>query len=283
MDVNVKILLQSGNLLDVLQGVVDVLPISAEGLSALLQAEDASSLSPIARVGLKAYAKDFPCNLNNAIDVVRPDELRRSAFLARIEGYNNKFYLPLVDFPAEGAYNDDKAEALSIYEDAAIKMFGIPNNVASCVRYVMDEIADNITEHSDSKRGYVCISGKVEAGIIDICIADNGKTVLGSYNAAQGNEISSDLEAMQAANRGISTKNLPDAENRGYGITTSRNMLVKGLGGTFLMMSGDAVYINSPKIQRFVQMPQGLGVKGTLVAMRIPFRNDVFNYINFVE
>lgn len=68
-----------------------------------------------------------------------------------------------------------------------------------------------------------------------------------------------DLSALlQAANRGISTKNLPEAENRGYGITTSRNMLVKGLGGTFLMMSGDAVYMNSPKIQHFFRCHRAL-------------------------
>ena len=32
------------------------------------------------------------------------------------------------------------------------------------------------------------------------------------------------LDQVQAANRGISSKNLPDAENRGYGIYTSNRM-----------------------------------------------------------
>ena len=44
MNANIKILLQSENLLDVLQGVVDVLLLNAEDLSALLQAANAGDI-----------------------------------------------------------------------------------------------------------------------------------------------------------------------------------------------------------------------------------------------
>lgn len=43
---------------------------------------------------------------------------------------------------------------------------------------------------------------------------DEGITLYGSFILA-GIEVSDDIEAMQAANKGVSSKNLPDAENRG--------------------------------------------------------------------
>ena len=53
---------------------------------------------------------------------------------------------------------------------------------------------------------------------LDICIADQGIGLLGSYKKVPNNEIIDDMEAMKAANRRISSKNRPEAESRGYGI-----------------------------------------------------------------
>ena len=97
------------------------------------------------------------------------------------------------------------------------------------------------------------------------------------------NEIENDLEAIQAANRGISTKNLPDAENRGYGIITSKNMLIEGLKGSFIMMSGNALHIYNSKDRRFIGMPHDIRWKGTIIALRIPYVNKEFQYINYIE
>ncbi|MGM9740761.1 MAG: hypothetical protein ACI3ZP_09180 [Candidatus Cryptobacteroides sp.] len=278
-----KYSLCSENLLEVLQGVFDILKLDASLIVPAISGIEPSTLSPLARVCIAAYSHCTLEESTSIIEVLNSNELRRGAFLATIEGYANKSYLPIVGFPAQRAYDDNKAETMSAYENAAIKMFGIPGNVANCVRYVIDEIVDNISEHSGSEIGYICISGNIDSETLDVCIADNGKTLLGSYAASIDNEIDSDLEALQAANRGISTKNLPNAENRGYGITTSRNMLVTGLGGTFIMMSGEAIYLNSPNVRQFIQLPSGLSIKGTMVAIRIPYRNEKFNYINYVE
>lgn len=80
---------------------------------------------------------------------------------------------------------------------------------------------------------------------MDVCIADRGVGLLGSYEKLPDNEIESDMEAIKAANRGLSSKNLPDAENRGFGIKTSKQMLIQGLGGQYLMISGSSLYIKS--------------------------------------
>ena len=97
------------------------------------------------------------------------------------------------------------------------------------------------------------------------------------------NKIATDLEAIKAANRGISSKNLPDAENRGFGIKTSKQMLIEGLGGQYLMISGSSLYFKCPVFDSFYIMPYGLRWGGTIVAMSIPYLSSTFNYINYIE
>lgn len=48
--------------------------------------------------------------------------------------------------------------------------------------------------------------------------------------------------ALELANQGYSTKNLPKAENRGFGISTTKDLIVNGLGGAFFMLSGGALH-----------------------------------------
>ena len=52
----------------------------------------------------------------------------------------------------------------------------------------------------------------------------------------------SEVESLMLANEGYSTKNRPEAENRGYGISTSKRMLVEGMKGAFFMLSGGAFH-----------------------------------------
>ena len=144
-------------------------------------------------------------------------------------------------------------------------------------------IRDNITEHSESDRGYICAQAYPTKGYIDICIADRGVTLYGSYKKLSDIEISDDIEAIKAANRGISSKNLPNAENRGYGIYTSKKMLIDGLNGQYMMMSGSAGYMKSRIMDGFFILPGGLRWNGTIIAYRIPYNVPQFYYINYVE
>jgi anti-sigma regulatory factor (Ser/Thr protein kinase) len=168
-------------------------------------------------------------------------------------------------------------------ENMLIRQLNIQSNVANGLKYMVDETLDNITEHSESDRGYIFAQAYPRKGYLDICIADRGVTLLGSYMSLLDNEIATDLEAIKAANRGLSSKNLPDAENRGFGIKTSKQMLIEGLGGQYLMMSGSCLYIKSSKYDSFYTMPNGIRWNGTIVALRIPYNSPTFNYINYIE
>ena len=148
---------------------------------------------------------------------------------------------------------------------------------------MLGESIDNIIQHAQSERGYIFAQSFPQQGFLDICIADNGITLLGSYKTLPNNEIESDLEAIQAANRGISTKNRPNAENRGYGIITSKKMLVEGLSGSFIMLSGNALHLYNSEYRRFIETPTNIRWDGTVVALRVPYINKDFHYIHYIE
>ena len=213
---------------------------------------------------------------------IKPDQMRQTEFLATMERYSTKTYIPIVNFAA-GKNMDDKEAISSVVENILIRQLNICPNVAMGLKYMVEETLDNITEHSESERGYIMAQAYPRKGYLDICMADNGVTLLGSYMKLADNEIASDLEAIKAANRGISSKNLPEAENRGYGIQTSKRMLVEGLGGQYLMISGGCIYLKSPGQDIVYSVPDGLRWNGTVVALRIPVDSSRFNYINYIE
>ena len=106
---------------------------------------------------------------------------------------------------------------------------------------------------------------------------------MGSYLRIPGNEIVSDREGISAAYRGLSSKNLPEAENRGFGIKTSKRLLIEVLGGQYLMLSGGSLYLKNPNMESFYVMPNGLRWNGTIVAFRIPYNSSSFNYLNILS
>lgn len=214
---------------------------------------------------------------------MQPDKMRKSEFLAIIEKYSRKTYIPIVSFPTTRDSDDEKDAILSTVESIIERQLGLTSNIAIGLKYMLGESIDNIIQHANSERGYIFAQSYPSKGYLDICIADSGITLLGSYQTLPDNEIESDLEAIQAANRGISTKNLPNAENRGYGIITSKKMLIDGFGGTFVMMSGNALHLYNSLDRRFIETPENIRWNGTIIALRVPYMNKDFQYINYIE
>ncbi|MCF0202209.1 MAG: hypothetical protein HUK08_02480 [Bacteroidaceae bacterium] len=214
---------------------------------------------------------------------VAAGEMRISKFRACLQAYANKEFIPIINFPANNEEDDQKNDILTAIEDVLIEMSGNVKNVSTGIRYIIGECVDNITQHSKSDKGYIHATINREEKFIDICIADRGITLLGSYRENNDEDILSDMEAMKAANRGISTKNLPDAVNRGYGIITTKNMLTQGLGGLFLMISGKAMAIHSGKVHEYAELPDDLYCSGTAVIYRLYYDKTSFNYINYIE
>jgi len=150
----------------------------------------------------------------------------------------------------------------------------------SGVSYLIDEAVNNITDHSRTDRGYLFTQFYPKKEYLDLCIADTGISILGSYEAVGRTDITSHEQAIQAALSGDSTKDDP---NRGFGIRTSRRMLVKGLGGRYFLLSGNSFMFSYPGVNETIKVlppVPGISWPGTYLALRIPVQKNVKFQIN---
>lgn len=203
---------------------------------------------------------------------------------AVMQKYTDKTYLPLCSF----AMTDSNKDIFgSIIKSVLMKQANIGQGGSSSLSYLISELLDNIYEHSQSPNGYVFSQYLEREGVIDLCIADTGITVAGSFERAglyqeeiDGNET----EALKLANEGYSTKNRPEAENRGYGISTSKEMLVVGMRGAFFMLSGGAFHRYENGVNDYIDLRNIFRWQGTVILMRIPVvLPEGFNYIDYLE
>lgn len=209
--------------------------------------------------------------------------MRDSEFKALMMSLSGNTYIPVIKFPTEES-GTDKREAILASLLAILKnQGGFDSNVEIGLRYVIGETIDNIVEHAHSPFGYFAAQSYPSKGFTDVCIADTGGTILGSYKEnLRTSDIGSDIEALQSAVSGISTKNLPDAENRGFGLRTSITMLTEGLAGEFLVSSGDAAFAANRNAKQFIELPMSVKFKGTIISFRIPKLMPDFSYLRYV-
>lgn len=200
-----------------------------------------------------------------------------------LEPYLNKTYIPLIKFSTDptGDHPSIREKLLSHVFFAIRRITRLPTNYFTAISYLLSELTDNIVEHSNHDFGYLAFQYYRDNGFMDICLADRGLGLLGSYQNYKGerdfSHITDHLMAVDSAVKGRSTKHL--SEDRGFGIATSRKILTRGLGGTFVYLTGNALLINE-ELSNF-----GVNSKGAIVLVRIPvgnFRSD-FNWSDFVE
>ncbi len=197
--------------------------------------------------------------------------------------YESKTYLPVTKFFTEnsGDYPRIREKVLSHITNSIRAIVKMPTNYYSALSYLISELTDNICEHSTHPFGYLTFQYYPLNAIIDICLVDRGVGILGSYNNYTGDrdfsQITDHMEAVDAAVRGQSTKKV--SEERGFGIATSRSMLVNGLKGSFVCLSGNGLLFNE-ELSNF-----GTIFNGTLILLRIPvgIYNENFDWPDYVE
>ena len=93
----------------------------------------------------------------------------------------------------------------------------------------------------------------------------------------------SDADALNLAQNGYSVKNLPDTENRGYGISSNMKMVVDGLKGEFAVLSGNALLLLTANDRKILALPPEIDFKGTMIMVRIPAQMpDKFNLYDYM-
>ena len=187
---------------------------------------------------------------------------------SRLAPYKFKTYTPICAFPAAEEKVADELQ--SVLQSIIENQTNYDSSVKTPLAYLLSEMICNVNQHSCSEYGYIYAQYLKKEGCIDICIADDGITVYGSYakNAKYIKDIgNSEAKALRMANDGFSTKDSPE---RGFGLTTSRKLLAKGMGGDFFMLSGSAFYRLSKDRDEVVELPKTIRWDGTIVLMRVP-------------
>jgi len=201
-----------------------------------------------------------------------------------LQAYHTKRYIPLISFPNSKSVEDGhvREKIISAINSIFKEQLKLTGDTLQAIYYLVDELTQNIADHSNSETGIVFAQFYPTKNYMDIFIADYGKGLLESYIGTGKHNPSSDEEAVNFAVFGRSTKNLP--ESRGFGISTSRKMLVEGLKGKFLIYSGRAFFVQNVEKQELIALSEEYYYKGCFVILRIPIlESKQFNFYNYVE
>lgn len=211
---------------------------------------------------------------------VASGEMPISAFNVQLSRSHGADRIPVISFPASGEQTDVRNAITSALEDFVVEETGLQRNIAAAFKYVSDEIIDNITEHADTPLGYITASWDADA--LTVCIADGGKTIFGSYLDRHFEGIGSDQAALHAAVSGVSTKNRPGAESRGFGISTSADMIIRGLDSAMVILSGRGLLIRNRERNDFTELPEPVYMPGTLMCFTMPVKQDGFTIYDYI-
>lgn len=202
-----------------------------------------------------------------------------------LNGYLGKSYIPICRFVSSSGSDVDCIQ--SVLQKIIERQSKMSGELRTPLSYMLGEIVGNIEEHAYSKYGYIYSQYLPSEKAINICIADAGITIHGSYvrrNRFLDKIGDNEAFALRFANDGYSTKDLPGAESRGFGISTSKRMLVDGLGGQFFMLSGGAFHRYDTNGSVFVNLPPDICWNGTITLMRIPVSAPAgFDYHKYVK
>lgn len=200
-----------------------------------------------------------------------------AGFHDKIKLYHAKTYLPMILFDVQG--KEREACASAVFQ-VIKEQTGLKNEYINAVDYLISELTNNIAEHSEDTNGLVTFQYYPTKGFIDICIADNGIGLYKSYEKSAIFHPANEEEAIKYAVRGRSTKDR--AESRGFGISTSIDMITTGLNGTFILWSGENYYIKNRKIEKIV-FEENASFIGCYVTLRLHLNVENFKFYDYVN
>lgn len=154
------------------------------------------------------------------------------------------------------------------------KNFGGENVFA----YLIAELTDNIYEHSKFSNGLLLGRENSSFGYSDLSIFDNGITILGSFHN-HGMMGFDESEAIVRAINGLSSK---QSTERGHGLGSTFRLVINGLRGQLLIVSGAGAIFISPDKKIQYNVTQKNRLEGTLVSIRAPRPPgdlDIFDYV----
>ena len=198
--------------------------------------------------------------------------------------YDDKSYLPICSFCP---YDSSSVKVQELVQTTIKHQLPKESKLHGVLSLILSELIDNITEHSNSNQGFVFCHTYPSDKTLYVIISDTGRSIFASY--ASDERYSSSLTNRESSGlllalSGKSTKDRPENENRGYGISRSRRLIVNGLGGEFYILSGSAFVRYDSNGESVADLPQDYRWNGTLILLKIPtgITNDfdIYQYIS---
>jgi hypothetical protein len=190
--------------------------------------------------------------------------------LSILEKYSAKTYIPIISFKT--GFSDSctltRENILSSISQLLRNQLKFSEKERQPLSYFLDELTNNINDHSDAAQGYVFAQFYPNSNYLDLCICDAGKGIYQSFLDNPKFNPVNEIEAIQLALSGNSTKDR--AEARGFGISTTRNMLVNGLKGKLFLWSGNTTFFQAVNKEAIVNIGENGHFEGTFVALRLP-------------
>jgi hypothetical protein len=217
-------------------------------------------------------------------DCLLPEKGTESAFFKKLETYAGKTYIPLIAFPtgSNDYHGTIREKVLNAVSELLKTQLNFKEKERQPLSYFIDELTHNVNDHSASPYGYLFAQFYPSSNYLDLVICDNGKGIYKSYEGNTKFNPRDEVEALQFAIAGKSTKDRP--ESKGFGISTSRNMLVNGLRGRFFIWTGNTAYLETVERVNILNIPPECYFKGTFVALRIPtIMPSRFNFYDYTE
>ncbi len=200
---------------------------------------------------------------NNAIDTI-------------LSYYHTKTYLPIISFPIQLKHYSiltqnqmilNREKVLSLIVEIIKKQTTLNVKLITILSYLIGELTTNMIEHSHSEQGILMAQAYTQKGYIEIAFADNGRGLTQSYLDNGKFKPKNDSEAISFALSGKSTK---DSNNsRGFGISTSKEILAKGIQGRFFLWSGDSFHYHYKSKNDIIQYDQ-MYYNGCFYSLKIP-------------
>ncbi|MPW38623.1 hypothetical protein GBV73_02765 [Thermococcus sp. 101 C5] len=184
-------------------------------------------------------------------------------------------YIPITLLKDESPV--DRARLQDEFLKMIYKVLNSSVEVKNAIYYPVEELVENIFQHSGKNEGHVFAQYYPTKEFLDLCIVDRGIGLAASYKKGKGLNLD-DEEAIEMALRGYSVK--PE-ESRGYGIRTSKRVVCEGLNGEFVLISGRAALYSS-KHDVIYDLPDFYW-QGVIVAYRIPKPKHPVDIYPFLE
>jgi hypothetical protein len=215
---------------------------------------------------------------NPKIKVCSPKDASVATYLETIKerkSTKGKSYMPIVELPQK----EEEAEK-TLNELYNLNNYGKEYGGEIAFKYTIGELVDNIYQHSQFKSAFVMAQRYPSKGFLEICFYDDGITIPGSLKKAGLIFNEEEDKAIAEAINGLSAKN---NKERGYGLWSNLNLVLNGLKGEFLVVSGNGAVFASKTGQKLFKLQEPHKLKGTLISIRVSCQQKEVNFYEFVE